>query len=274
MQFKTLQEILQEEPLVLVDTCVFPHKRLNRKGIKEESIELAKEFAEMASCENVVTIPSIIDELNAFHKPVKERISSLKKVKKKYHQTNFTIRWAYEDCKNVYTILKRGIKRLRERELHLEDDVRYQNLRDLIFLLENKLHIKQEEVSSRTDEEIIAAALYQSMFYDGLAIVSNGHHLFRLFTRGYSILMSPSLEGNQSIIASLREKLVKLYSFYMSEEQYGLIASNELSSTRNLSVLNQDDPLCTFYISHCLANLDKKFPYIQKRLEELASAIS
>lgn len=270
MTINTLQQILEKEKAI-VDTCTF-YFDIDFKYFNESAIYPVKEFQEIALNENMRVTPRIMGELYTFRNLVKKRASSIRRAAKKIKERKDLVMDGYRIAKQVSKLLYRGISQLERRIFDFENAVPYQNLRDIIFLLENKLKIKKQKdkPDSRTDEEIVATALYLSVFQNPISIVSADDDLYRLVMRCFSILASPALSPeNRNILEGFIHQPVRLYLVVPPREKSLFRLSIDTARLQeaypDLEFLKDDN--CLFYIRHCLANLDKKFPYLQRMLK-------
>jgi len=213
----TLQEILERETRVLLDTSsISINSKDNAQAI---SRKIDSFLQSLAFSNSVYTIKDVVEELMPLRTNLNEGRKELKKGLRKVEKINryvgfSEIRGKIEEVAKKEQAVKRLISRLKDRILNLTDLANYQPFEDFVFYLEDRLKIKKDgNPSNRTDEKVVSAALFLTVYGFGRTAIATGDSDISKLLRCCADISNNSkfLPQNETLAKALAEKEVIVY---------------------------------------------------------------
>ena len=246
----SFETIINQEPLILIDSGIYAKSNEDwyEDGIYEAkrysqldteilySALLRLEKLENLLLEpNVKTIPKVIDEFIYIRDKLKEKLRNLnaheKGIPKKYKDEP-----KLKECHEAVEYKKRiledicflfhNVQRIAKRSESLfipQDKIKFYHLEKIVIataeITEAKIDFssryhsfRKKEEDLHTDEQLVAAALYLSIF-DNLrsCILTSDSDIQRILKRTYNYLTSSLVSSNGQIARALKENPINVY---------------------------------------------------------------
>jgi hypothetical protein len=171
----TLQEIVEKESRILIDTSIMPF--FCYKDIKKDNENLKIINQLLNDYQNIHLIPEVYREIELNKLNTKKNIKLTKgKLNRCNAQEKHELKSLNEKLHLRQKLSKRLRDKLRGRIIDFNPLEEYQILKNIVYKFEDKLSIKtgKKHPENRTDESIIATALYFSLYGNHrTAIITN-----------------------------------------------------------------------------------------------------
>lgn len=235
----TLQEILERETRVFLDTSVLSSFYDGTPSFEEA--DLIKES------DSAVILSDVLEEVRAFRTALSKGRKKIKKAKRMMEFDESELHYELANKCNDIEIKTHFVKRLlnilKEKVIHLEGLQGYQTFREIIFYLEDNLRLKKQHSDNRTDESLVAAALFFTIYDKGnTAIVSGDSDIQRLLN-GFlgTISRKELIPYNGRIVSGLNERGIRVYFRIPKTQQYQLcLDSAEARQFYRQSLIKED----------------------------------
>ncbi|MEM4230779.1 MAG: hypothetical protein QXF25_02805 [Candidatus Pacearchaeota archaeon] len=234
----TLQEILERETRVFLDTSVLSSFYDGTSSFEEA--DLIKES------DSVIILSDVLDEVRAFRTAISKVRKKIKKAKRVTKSGESGLHYELSDkCNNIEIkthFVKRLLSILRERVINLGELQKYQTFREILFYLEDNLRLKKQHSDNRTDESLVAAALFLTIYGKGNSAIVSGDSDIQRLLNGFlgTINRKELIPYNERIVRGLNEKRIRVYFRIPGTQQYKIGLDSSEAKLYYLPLVKED----------------------------------
>ena len=211
----TLKEIVETERRVLLDNSAFGFENNISAETMETKVGLIIDAIEFF--DSVHVLPDTLDEISKLRRALnssKKRFRIAIK-KREASETHFEIKAVYDEICSRLCSAKKLISCLKRKSFPAYDIPKFASFSRVVPYFEKTFRVKKERSDNKTDEMIVAAALFLTAYGTGsTAVVTGDSDITRLLKCSMDILARPELEPDaKNILARARqqESGIKVY---------------------------------------------------------------
>jgi hypothetical protein len=216
----TLQEILERETRVLLDNSAFGFYNDINAQLLEKSAE--KVLDTVLPCNYAYILPETLAQINGLKRALNSGQKTFRERVRKYQRSELfsDIKGTYEEICKKLRCIKRFISEMKGKVLDIDDNILYLQFVNFVCYLENTFRVKKNRnPCKRTDEKVVAAALFLTAYGKGsTAVVTGDSDITRLLKCSFDFFCMQDFSHQTERVSQGLRQGINLY-FRVPETQ-------------------------------------------------------